>query len=142
MGRKNVKLTRSGGVVINGTYHPPGQIPDRALDPAVVHDEQARANVRGNYADENKPPIIKFRCDGCRRPVKSVIMPWTPPVAKHRCRFCGHISHVQNAARPSVWDTIEGAIEEGEFNEKMKRRKSVHVRTATDPKFGRVALID
>ena len=81
---------------------------------------------------------IKFRCQGCRLPISSIVLPHTPVEAKFECRRCGYESTVKT--RDPVMDMIEGSIEEGEHNEKMKLR-ATNSRGAGRKKPGQVPAV-
>lgn len=77
--------------------------------------------VRGKVADSDMQRI-KFRCSHCRIGCSSVCFPWTPRISKYHCRKCGQDSDVR--LRDSSYDDLDGHIEEGEHQAKMRRQTS------------------
>lgn len=83
------------------------------------------------------------RCEGCGFGFKVAVMPWSPRIAKAACPRCDRVTEIET--RPSGMDFIDRAIEEGEDQAKMRKRRSVHFTRSNRfvaTKLGRAALID
>lgn len=83
---------------------------------------------------------LSFRCGGCGRPHKTVAPPTSPVHAKFLCRFCNYTSTVKT--RDEAFDQIEEHVEEGAFDEKIKKQHSVDFGQGVKTPWGKATLIN